>query len=150
MASDLASEALPGLPWYPPGPCQGDAQLSTDSPNPLGDITVDENNLYREETFTDLKVATLQRLTPIKPDGSADPSRETLFVGQTQLLSQAGPVPVHCPIEAASLSEAMEKFPAAVKQAVERLVEEAREIQRQEASRIVVPGSPGVGRILKS
>ena len=123
--------------------------MSTDSPNPLGDITVDENNLYREETFTDLKVATLQRLTPIKPDGSSDPSRETLFVGQTQLLSQAGPVPVHCPIEAASLSEAMEKFPAAVKQAVERLVEEAREIQRQEASRIVVPGSPGVGRILK-
>ena len=124
--------------------------MSTDSPNPLGDIAVDPNNLYREETFTDLKVATLQRLTPIKPDGSADPSRETLFVGQTQLLSQAGPVPVHCPIEAASLSEAMEKFPAAVKQAVERLVEEAREIQRQEASRIVVPGSPGVGRILKS
>lgn len=144
-----ASEALPGPPWYPPGPCQGDAPLSTDSPNPLGDIAVDPNNLYREETFTDLKVATLQRLTPIKPDGSSDPSRETLFVGQTQLLSQAGPVPVHCPIEAGSLSEAMEKFPAAVKQAVERLVEEAREIQRQEASRIVVPGAPGVGRILK-
>jgi hypothetical protein len=124
--------------------------LSTDSPNPLGDIAVDPNNLYREETFTDLKVATLQRLTPIKPDGSSDPSRETLYVGQTQLLSQAGPVPVHCPIEASSLSEAMEKFPAAVKQAVERLVEEAREIQRQEASRIVVPGAPGGGRILKS
>ncbi len=123
--------------------------MSTDSPNPIGDIAVDQNNLYREETFTDLKVATLQRLTPIKPDGSPDPSRETLFVGQTQLLSQAGPVPVHCPIEAASLAEAMEKFPAAVKLAVERLVEEAREIQRQEASRIVVPGAPAMGRIIK-
>ncbi len=123
--------------------------MSTDSSNPLGDIAVDQSNLYHEETFTDLKVATLQRLTPIKPDGSPDPSRETLYVGQTQLLSQAGPVPVHCPIEAGSLAEAMEKFPAAVKQAVERLVEEAREIQRQDASRIVVPGAPALGRIVK-
>jgi hypothetical protein len=123
--------------------------LSTDTPNPIGDLAVDQDNLYREETFTDLKVATLQRLTPIKPDGSPDTSRETLYVGQTQLLSQAGPVPVHCPIEAASLAEAMEKFPAAIKRAVERLVEEAREIQRQEASRIVVPNAPTVGRIIK-
>ena len=44
----------------------------------------------------------------------------------------------------------MEKFPEAVKQAVERLIEEAREIQRQEASRIVVPGSPAIGRLIKS
>ncbi len=58
--------------------------MSTDSSNPLGDIAVDQNNLYHEETFTDLRVATLQRLTPIKPDGSPDPSRETLYVGQTQ------------------------------------------------------------------
>ena len=123
--------------------------MSTDSPNPLGDIAVDQNNLYREETFTDLKVATLQRLTPIKPDGTPDPSRETLYVGQTQLLSQAGPVPVHCPIEAGTLAEAMEKFPAAVRQAVERLVEDAREIQRQEASRIIVPNAPAMGRIVK-
>ncbi len=123
--------------------------MSTDSSNPLGDMAVDQNNLYHEETFTDLKVATLQRLTPIKPDGSPDPSRETLYVGQTQLLSQAGPVPVHCPIEAGSLAEAMEKFPAAVKQAVERMVEDAREIQHQEASRIIVPSAAPVGRIVK-
>jgi hypothetical protein len=31
-------------------------------------------------------------------------------------------------------------FPEAIKEAVERLVDEAREIQRREASRIVVPG----------
>ena len=39
-----------------------------------------------------------------------------------------------------ALDEAIEKFPEAINQAVERLVEEAREMQRQEASRIVVPG----------
>jgi hypothetical protein len=113
----------------------------------VGEIAVDLDNLYREESFTDLKVASLQRLTPIKPDGE---SRDPLFMGQTQLMSQAGPVPVHFSIPAKSLAEAMEKFPEAVNQAVERLIAEAREIQREEASRIIVPGTPTVGKILKS
>lgn len=114
----------------------------------IDEITVDATNLYREEIFTDLKVATIRRLAPILPDGSDDPARPVIFVGQTTLLSQAGPVPVQCPIEAASLEDAMNAFPAAVNQAVERMVEEAREMQRQEASRIVVPGrDTGPGKI---
>lgn len=123
--------------------------MSNESQKPIGEIIVDVENLYREETFTDLRAATLQCLTPIHRDGSTDESREVLYIGQTQLLSQAGPVPVSCPIAATSLAEAMEKFPDAIKQAVERLIEEAREIQRQEASRIVVPGAPAMGKILK-
>jgi hypothetical protein len=39
----------------------------------------------------------------------------------------------------------MERFPAAVNQAIERMIDEAREIQRQEASRIVVPGRDTAG-----
>ena len=114
----------------------------------IDEIAVDATNLYREEIFTDLKVATIRRLTPILPDGSNDPARPVIYVGQTTLMSQAGPVPVQCPIEAASLEDAMAAFPAAVNQAVERMVEEAREMQRQEASRIVVPGrDTGPGKI---
>ncbi len=123
--------------------------VTSEGQNPIGDVQVDRTNLYREETFTDLRVATIQRLTPIKPDGTPDNTRPVLFVGQTQLLSQAGPVPLTCPIEAASLEEALEKFPEAVKQGVERLIQEAREIQREEASRIVVPGSPALGKLVK-
>jgi hypothetical protein len=52
-------------------------------------------------------------------------------------MSAAGPLPVQCPIEATTLEEAARMFPDAIRQAVERLVEEAREIQRREASRIV-------------
>jgi hypothetical protein len=71
-----------------------------------------------------------------------------MFVGQTTLMSQAGPVPVQCPIEASSLEEAMERFPTAVSQTVERMIEEAREMQRQESSRIVIPGRDvGGGKI---
>lgn len=114
----------------------------------IDDIAVDASNLYREEIYTDLKVATIRRLVPTCPDGSDDKSRPVMYVGQTTLLSQAGPVPVQCPIEAASLEDAMNAFPAAVNQAVERMVEEAREMQRQEASRIVVPGrDTGPGKI---
>ncbi len=119
--------------------------------NPLGEITVDQDNLYREDTFTDLKVASIRRLTPIRADGSDDTSRPVMFVGETTLMSQRGPLPINCPIEATTLEDAMNAFPQAVQAAVERLMEEAREMQRQEASRIVVPGQGppgGGGRII--
>ena len=116
----------------------------SDESNPLGDISVDLDNLYREDTFTDLKVASIRRLTPIKADGSDDPSRSVMFVGETTLMSARGPLPINCPIEASNLADALSAFPEAIQAAVERLMEEAREMQRQEASRIVVPGQgPG-------
>ena len=108
--------------------------------NPLGEISVDQDNLYREETFTDLKVASIRRLSPIKADGSDDTDRPGLFVGETTLMSARGPLPINCPIEATTLEEALEAFPQAVQLAVERLMEEARQMQRQAANRIVVPG----------
>ena len=107
-----------------------------------GDLRVDATNLYREDVFTDLQVATLRRLTPVKEDGSDDPSRPVLFVASTQLMSQAGPLPISAPLDAKDLREAIAKFPDAIRAAVEEMVEEAREAQRRESSRLVVPG-PG-------
>jgi len=122
--------------------------LSSPTSTPLEEIQVDSENLYLEEVFTDLKVATLRRLTPVKADGSPDETRPVLFHAQTQLMSQMGPLPVNCAIEASSLEEAMQKFPEAIAEAIERMVEEAKEMQRQEASRIIVPGAaPGGGKI---
>jgi hypothetical protein len=113
--------------------------------SPLGELTVDKENLYREETFTDLKIASIRRLTPVTIDGADDPSRPTMFVGETTLMSARGPLPINCPIEATNLTGALEAFPKAVQDAVERLMEEAREMQRQEANRIVVPGQGPAG-----
>ena len=122
--------------------------MSSSTSTPLEEITVDRENFYIEEVFTDLKIATIRRLTPVKPDGTPDATRPTLFQGQTQLMSQMGPLPVNCAIEAENLEEAMAKFPAAISEAVERMVEEAREMQRQEASRIIVPGQmPAASKI---
>ena len=116
----------------------------SDAPLNLADIQVDTSNLYREEIITDLRVASIRKMVPIKPDGSDDPSREPIFTVQTTLMSQGGPLPVQCQLEATNLEEAAAAFPQGIQDAVERMVEDAREMQRREASRIVVPNEmPG-------
>jgi hypothetical protein len=104
------------------------------------DLAFDRDNLYQEEVFTDLRVGSIRRHTPVLPDGSRDMGRPQLFTGQAQLMSPAGPLPIQCGLDATSLEEAMTQFPQAINRAVEDLVKEAEEMRRQEASRIVVPG----------
>lgn len=113
--------------------------------NAFAEVKVDKTNLYKEESFTDLKVATIRRLSPIREDGTPDTARPVLFTGETTLMSDRGPLPIQCSIEAKDLNEAMDKFPDAVQGAVEKLIEQAREMQRQQMSRIVVPGQGGGG-----
>ena len=114
----------------------------------IDDIRIDTASLYLEESFTDLKVGSIRRLVPVKTDGSPDPTRPVRFIGQTQLMSQLGPLPVQCAIEAATLAEAIERFPQAIKVAVDELVAEAREMQRREMSRIVAPTAQVTSKIL--
>ena len=106
----------------------------------ITDIKIDPNNLYKEEAFTDLTFATIRRLTPIKVDGSVDESREVIFTGMTQLMSPNGPIPVQCMIEGAkNLNEAAAKLPEAIEKTVQAMIAEAKEMERQEASKIIVP-----------
>jgi len=109
----------------------------------LPEIRLDPKDLYREEIFTDRKAGTLRRLVPVKSDGSEDSSRAVLYSGQTQLLTPAGVLPLSFELEAASIEDACAKFPDAVKVAIEQAIEEAREMRREAASRIVVPGTGG-------
>ena len=111
------------------------------------ELKIDAANLYREETYTDLRIGSIRHLIPIKPDGSPDPERKPLFVAQTNAMTQAGLVPLDAPIDASNLQEAIEKFPDAVRAAMARLVETVRELQRQEASRIIVPKTGPGGKI---
>lgn len=113
----------------------------------LSEIKVDQRNLYREEVFTDLKIATIRQLTPVLPDGQKDEKRKILFFGQTQMMTPAGSLPVQFELEAKTLKQAMEMFPDAVQKAVSELVESAREAQRQAESRIVTPGASQRGKI---
>lgn len=97
--------------------------LGNDKKNKI-DLTVDRNNLYREESFTDIKVAAIRRLTPVKPDGSDDESRDSIFMAQTQLMSPSGPVVLQSILDAGNLEQAMEKFPAAMQKEMDKVVAE--------------------------
>ena len=90
------------------------------------DFTVDRNNLYREESFTDIKVAAIRRLTPVKPDGSNDESREPLFMAQTQLMSPSGPVVLQSILDAGNLEQAMDRFPKAMQKELDRIMSEEK------------------------
>ncbi|MFD2230968.1 hypothetical protein [Alkalimarinus sediminis] len=109
----------------------------------LPEIKLDTENLYREEMFTDHKVGTLRKMTPVTVAGEVDSSREVLFVGQAQMMTPAGALPLNFEIAATSLAEALEKFGTEAQACLERTLEELREMQRQQASSIVVPGQGG-------
>ena len=122
--------------------------------NDLPDVRLDPAAMYKEEIFTDRRAGTIRRLTPVTLDGATDTSRPLLFSGQTQLLTPGGVLPLGFDIEATTLQEALNRFPDAVKLALDEAIEEAREMRREAASRIVVPdagsmgaGPPGGGKI---
>ncbi len=108
------------------------------------DFTVDTANLYKEESLTDLKVASIRKLTPIKIDGSEDSDRKPVFYGHTQLMSAQGPVPIQAQLEADTLEDAIKIFPEAMKKGMEELFEKyqkmAEQQQQKDDSRIIVPG----------
>ncbi len=106
----------------------------------LESLSINVEELYKEESITDRKAASIRRLIPINKDGSDDPTRETIYIGDTTLMTQMGPIPVQFPLEASSLEAAFELFPEGLKEAVEKLNDRAKEMAREEASRIVVPG----------
>lgn len=112
-------------------------------------LAVDAENLYREESYTDLRVGSFRKLIPIKLDGSVDAARAVIFTASTHVMSPAGPLPVNCELKATSLAEAVKEFPAAVEEAVKQMIEEARQYRQDASSRIVVPeaGAMPGGRI---
>src|SRR3989440_12481828 len=116
--------------------------MATKPENTVNDIKVDPNALYLEEVFTDRRIGTIRRLTPVKKDGNRDTARPVLFAGETQVLTPAGALPIGFEIPAASLEEAAEKFGQLARDAIERTVKGLQEMRRQAASQIVVPQGP--------
>jgi len=122
-----------------------------------GDATMDPQSLYREEIVTDRKVGTIRMLTPLKSDGTTDASRAVIYIGEAQLMTSVGALPINFELEAQNLGEAVSKFADAAKEAVERTMKDLQELRRQQASSIVVPqggmgglpggGMPGGGKI---
>lgn len=108
------------------------------------DFSVDKNNLYNEESVTDLKVASIRVLKPIHLDGTADTTRKVIYIGHTQLMSPQGPIPIQAMLKADNTKDAIDEFPEAMKKAMAEMIERARKMQSQmnqkNDSRIIVPG----------
>lgn len=116
--------------------------------NPADDARMDAGNLYREDSITDRKVGSIRVLTPVTVDGADDASRARVFIGQASLYTPAGALPLNFELEAATLAEAIEKFPAAANRAVDETMRQLQEMRREAASSLIVPGqSPGKGGI---
>jgi hypothetical protein len=120
----------------------------TDDPQNSFEFKLDRSNLYREEAFTDLKTGSIKKFTPVNPDGTPDKTRKTVFVGQTNVYTPHGPLPIQNVIQAKELAQAVKRFPEAMQQAMERIIEEANKMKQEEdkppliqtpESRIIVP-----------
>ena len=114
----------------------------------LDKLKLDAGNLYREETYTDLRAGSIRKLTPVTADGAEDGTRTPLFTAVAQIMTPGGVLPLSGEIAGAkTLKEAVEAFPKAIQDALADLREEMEAIQRERASQIVVPGRdvPPVG-----
>ena len=103
------------------------------------ELKMDESNLFREEIVTDRKIGTIRILHPVKSDGSVDDSRQQVYVGETQIMTPMGALPLAFQLECETLSAAIEKFAEGAQAAVERAMNELQQMRREQASSIVIP-----------
>lgn len=118
--------------------------MATKPEEKMPEPKMDATALYREDIYTDRKVGTIRRLAPVKADGSPDNGRKTAYIGEAQILTTVGSLPLSFEIPAQSLEEAVAKYGDAAKRAVERAVQELQELRRQASSSILIP-EPGAG-----
>ena len=106
---------------------------------------MDPNSLFREEQFTDQKMGSIRKLTPVKADGSDDADRDVIFFGAAQVMTPMGAMPLNFSLEGTTVGAAAEDFAVKAALAVEQAAREMEEMRREQASQIVVPGQSGGG-----
>jgi len=111
----------------------------------MPDLKMEAADLYLEEVFTDRRVGSIRRLTPVTAQGDPDEGRAVRYVGQAQLMTPVGTLPLSFEIEAGSLKEAVARFGETAQDAVEQAMEELKEMRREAAGSIIVPEGGGGG-----
>ncbi len=119
--------------------------MSASDDQTLEQLRMDVDSLYQEEVFTDRRIGTIQRLTPVTREGATDSNRPVLYLGQTQVMTPAGALPLNFELDADTLEQAMARFPEAARDSLEQTMQELREMQRDSASRIMTPNQMGGG-----
>ena len=104
------------------------------------DIRIDETSLVKEEVYSDQKIGSIRVLTPVLISGEIDTSRTITYFGQTQVMTPNGALPLNFELKGENLSAAIKLFGNAAKESMEQTMKEIQEYQREQASKIVVPG----------
>ena len=104
---------------------------------------MNKDELYREFLFTDRKAGNIRQLIPVDLEGKNDEKRKIIYVGEAQLMTPMGAMPLAFEIDAESIGEAADKFSENAKIAVEKASKEIQELRREAASSIVVPNNSG-------
>ncbi len=108
------------------------------------DIKIDQSSLVKEEVYSDQKVGSIRVLTPVLLSGEVDTSRSVAYFGQTQVMTPGGALPLNFELKSNNLADAIDAFGDAAKESMEQTMKEIQEYQREQASKIVVPGqNPG-------
>lgn len=107
--------------------------------------TMDPAGLYLEEVFTDRRVGTIRRLSPVTELGAPDSARPAVFVGEAHVVTPMGTLPISFEIPARTLAEAVAGYAAAAEKGLEDTARQLEELRREQASSIVVPGAGGAG-----
>tara|TARA_B100001559_G_C16329172_1_gene542525 strand:- start:162 stop:530 length:369 start_codon:yes stop_codon:yes gene_type:complete len=107
--------------------------------NQIEEIKFNGKNLFKEESFTDLEVGTIRKLTPIHPDGTEDNDRKASFTATTNIMTPSGALPLNGEIEADSLEDAIAGFSEAVNKALQKLQDDMMKMQQEQANKIVTP-----------
>ena len=110
-----------------------------------GNIALDSESMFREESYTDLRVGSIRKYVPVTAEGSDDTSRNTFYQGNASLMTPGGALPLNFELEADSLKQAIAVFPEASEKAAEEMIKELREMQREQSNRIQVPGAQDFG-----
>ena len=86
-------------------------------------------------------------MTPVTGEGTRDVARAVQYLGQAEIMTNMGPVPINFEIEAKTLADAVAGFGAGAAVAIERTVQQIQEMRRQAASQLVIPqgGMGGLG-----
>jgi len=106
----------------------------------MPNIKIDETSLVKEEVYSDQKVGSVRVLTPVLMSGEIDSSRDVTYFGQTQVMTPGGALPLNFELKAENLTAAFAAFGDAAKESMEQTMKEIQEYQREQASKIVVPG----------
>ena len=116
-------------------------------PSGARDARMNAASLYREEVYTDRAAGTLRVLVPVTKDGAPDSARTTVYMGEAQILTNMGPLPISFEIDASSLADAIARYGEAAKEGVENAMRELQEMRRQASSSLVIPqgGVPNLG-----